>query len=78
MAIHKTEVVREFPAIGKYRIRLLTKGEKRFTLDLREYVSAEAFEGFTRRGLHLSSHAEVVQLRDTLNEVIASGAFDPE
>lgn len=40
------EVVREFPPIARYRIRLLAaEGAKERTLDIREYVSSETFEG---------------------------------
>jgi len=78
MGIQKTEVVREWPAIGRYRIRLLTTGKKRPTLDLREHICGTSFEGFTRRGITLSSHADIVKLRDTLNEVIEGGVFSLE
>jgi hypothetical protein len=65
------EVIREFPPIGKYRIRLLVRPTSREkTLDLREYVSLESFEGFTRRGIRLGDRAQVELLRDILSEVL--------
>ena len=67
----KEEVLREFPPVGKYRVRLLS-GEraKERTLDVREYVSSETFEGFTRRGIRLSERAQVESLRDVLTELL--------
>jgi hypothetical protein len=75
MAILKTEVVREWPAIGSYRIRVLTNSKKAASVDIREYVSADTFEGFTRRGIALKSRADIARLRDILEEVLASDAF---
>ncbi len=67
----KEEVLREFPPIGKYRIRLLSGAKpKERTLDIREYVSGETFEGFTRRGIRLSDRAQVELLRDVLSELL--------
>lgn len=67
----REEVIREFPPIGKYRIRLVahpTTREK--SLDLREFVSLDSFEGFTRRGIRLVDRAQVELLRDILSEVL--------
>lgn len=67
----KEEVLREFPPIGKYRIRLLSGAKpKERTLDIREYVSGETFEGFTRRGIRLSDRAQVELLRDVFSELL--------
>lgn len=67
----KEEVLREFPPTGKYRIRLLSGAKpKERTLDIREYVSGETFEGFTRRGIRLSDRAQVELLRDVLSELL--------
>lgn len=69
------ETLREFPPIGKYRIRLLRdprKPEKSPVLDIREHVSAEGFEGFTRRGIRLGDRAQVDLLRDILKMVLES------
>lgn len=76
-AVNATEVLREFPPIGKYRIRLLAnpkKPEVEPVLDIREYVTAETFEGFTRRGIQLANRAQVDLLRDILREVLERGS----
>jgi len=64
------EVLREFPPIGKYRVRHLrhTKTGAE-TLDIREYVSAETFEGFTRRGIRMD-RAQADLLRDLLRDIL--------
>ena len=67
----KEEVLREFPPIGKYRVRLLSGSRaKERTLDVREYVSGQSFEGFTRRGIRLGDRAQVELLRDVLSELL--------
>lgn len=63
------EVLREFPPVGKYRVRLLQTNKSR-VLDVREYVSSDTFEGFTRRGIRLSNRAELDLLRDILKEIL--------
>lgn len=63
------EVVREFPKVGKYRVRLL-KTKRGNVLDIREYVESETFEGFTRRGIRLSDDEHLESLRDTLAELL--------
>jgi hypothetical protein len=63
------EVVREYAPVGKYRVRAL-KGKSGVALDIREYVSAETFEGFTRRGIRLSDRAQVELLREALVEFL--------
>lgn len=68
-AATREEVIREFPPIGKYRIRLL-KSKARKTLDIREYVSADTFEGFTRRGIRIADKAGADLLRDILKEIL--------
>lgn len=69
------EVMQEYPPIGKYRVRLLhnTKHPEGRYIDIREYVSAEKFEGFTRRGIRISTVEQADILRDVLTEIIASG-----
>ena len=70
-AAPKEDVIREFPPIGKYRIRLVAQPKTQTrTLDIREYVSNETFEGFTRRGIRLSDRAQAELLRDVLSEVL--------
>jgi hypothetical protein len=67
----KEDVIREWPPVGKYRIRLVAQPKTQTkTLDIREYVSNETFEGFTRRGIRLSDRAQADLLRDILSEVL--------
>jgi hypothetical protein len=72
------EVLREFPPLGKYRIRLVRNprraGESP-VLDIREYISSETFEGFTRRGIRLGDRAQMDLLRDVLREILEAGGF---
>lgn len=75
----KEEVLREFPPLGKYRIRLLGNPRKPGAepmLDIREYVSAEKFEGFTRRGIRLGDRAQIDLLRDVLKEVLEQNGYE--
>jgi hypothetical protein len=70
-APQKEDVIREFPPLGKYRIRLLSQPKtKTRILDIREFISSESFEGFTRRGIRLGDRAQVDLLRDVLSEVL--------
>ncbi len=65
-------IVREFPTLGKYRIRVVksSAGPRASTvLDVREYAKGPSFEGFTRRGIRLATLAEVRALRDTLEAI---------
>lgn len=69
----RDQVLREFPTVGKYRVRLLvdpSKPNAQPTLDIREFVTSESFEGFTRRGIRLSVKADLNVLRDVLHEVL--------
>ncbi len=69
----REQVLREFNPLGKYRVRLLIDPAKtgaQPTLDIREYVSTQTFEGFTRRGIRISAKAEMDALRDVLLEVL--------
>ena len=45
-------------------------------LDIREYVSSETFEGFTRRGIRLADRGQVDILRDILKEVLERNGFE--
>lgn len=66
------EVIKEFPAIGRYRIRVVkSRGAK--SLDIREYVTAEKFEGFTRRGIRLSTGDDCEALKNILEEIDSKG-----
>jgi hypothetical protein len=74
----REEVVRELPPVGKYRIRLVRNArrpEAPPALDIREYVTSETFEGFTRRGIRLTESAQIELLRDALAEILGSGAL---
>jgi hypothetical protein len=66
------EVLREFPPVGRYRVRLVANRKRNGepVLDIREYVKGAEFEGFTRRGIRLSSRADLDLLRDVLKEVL--------
>lgn len=69
----RNEILKEYPPVGKYRIRLIQnsgKPESDPVLDIREYVTAETFEGFTRRGIRLGDRAQIDLLRDILKEVL--------
>ena len=72
------EVVREFAPLGKYRVRLVRSPKRpnaEPTLDNREYVSTERFEGFTRRGIRIADRAQMDLLRDELKEILEAGGF---
>jgi len=62
-------VLREFPALGSLRVRFLQDSRGRRVLDVREYVEADAFEGFTRRGIRLDD-ADRAQLADVLAQLV--------
>jgi hypothetical protein len=66
-------VIREFPPLGKYRVRVLENDKARQrVLDIREYISGESFEGFTRRGIRITDRAQIDLLRDALREILES------
>lgn len=72
------EVLREWPPIGKYRVRLLQNTRNPAgdpILDIREYVSADTFEGFTRRGIRIADRAHLDVLRDMLTELLEQHGF---
>lgn len=77
----KEIVCHEFPAVGKYRVRLVRVDLKSpVTLDVREYIglpgatpkslSKSGAEGFTRRGIRLATTQQIMELRDHLNIVL--------
>lgn len=69
----KDAVIREFPPLGKYRVRVLENDKARQrVLDIREYISGESFEGFTRRGIRITDRAQIDLLRDALREILES------
>lgn len=68
------EVVREFPRVGKYRVRLVVNTRtKARALDVREYVSSQTFEGFTRRGIRVGTRGEADLLKALLATVVDEG-----
>jgi len=66
-------VIRDFPDMGKYKVRLMqTVRDGRATktwLDVREYASGPNYMGFTRRGVRITTLEELRLLREAL-EVI--------
>lgn len=66
-------VVKEFPPLGKYRVRILEHPKTHEkVLDIREFVSTDSFSGYTRRGIRLSGKAQIDLLRDVLGDVLQS------
>ena len=64
------EVVKEFPMVGRYRVRVLSaNGGGGGLLDIREYVTSDDFNGFTRRGIRFATMKEVVELAEVLRQV---------
>lgn len=74
----REEVLREFAPVGKYRVRLVHNPRRPGSppvLDIREYVTAESFEGFTRRGIRIRDRAEMDLLRDVILQVLELDGF---
>lgn len=74
----REEVLCEFAPVGKYRVRLVQNPRKRDRhpiLDIREYVSSQTFEGFTKRGIRLEDRAQMDLLRDVLKEALERNGF---
>ena len=67
-------VVREFPDIGKYKVRLVQKSarDQRLILDIREYANSATYQGFTRRGVRIMVQDELAKLRDVMDQIAAS------
>lgn len=63
-------LVKEFPALGKYRVRVVkgTKPDAPRFLDIREYAKSAEFEGFTRRGVRIALPDQLEVLRRILDE----------
>ena len=74
MAGHHFAVQNELPPVGRYRVRVLKDSrkpvEQRRSLDIREFVNGDVFEGFTRRGIRLTTKEQVELMRDALNEAL--------
>lgn len=66
-------LVREFSSLGRYRVRLLRNPrspDEPTILDIRECVQGDMF---TRRGIKITSRAEMDLLRDILQQVLTLG-----
>jgi len=79
----KIEILQEFSPIGKYRVRLMgnrdpieIEKDGNF-LEIREYVSSESFEGFTRRGVQIKGIKEVLQLQEILLSISQKCIYQP-
>lgn len=70
------ELIHEYPAVNRYRIRVLRKRKKVTSIDVREYVDAEKFKGYTRKGVRLTDKHDIETLRDSLTDALARGWFD--
>ena len=76
--VREEEILREWPPVGRYRIRLIANSRNPAgdpILDVREYVSTDKFEGFTRRGIRISERGHLDVLRDVLKEVLEQQGF---
>lgn len=72
----KENQLHEFPAVGKYRVRIVRDLESKAppSLDIREYINparGQTFSGFTRRGIRLATTKEIMELRDSLNVALS-------
>lgn len=67
-------VVREFPDIGKYKVRLIQKSTRdaRLILDIREYANGPNYMGFTRRGVRLLLQDELPKLREIIDQIMTA------
>ncbi len=65
---HEDDVVKEFPKVGKYRVRLL-RMKQGLALDIREWVETPKFTGFSRRGIRIIDITGIDELFDSLKEV---------
>jgi len=76
--VREPVVVREFPPVGKYRVRVVRSSaspKATIILDIREYLKAESFEGFTRRGIRVASKEEAESLLQSLKELMEMGVL---
>jgi len=74
----REDVLCEFAPVGKYRVRLVKNPKKPAlepVLDIREYVSSNTFEGFTKKGIRLADRAQIDLLRDVLKEALERNGF---
>lgn len=69
----REQVLKEWSPLGKYRVRLLRdaiKPAEESVLDIREYVSSAEYEGYTRRGVKISSREHFRALREVLTDLL--------
>lgn len=72
---HEPKTLREFPGVGRYRVRILRSATRRdpssghVMLDIREYLETESYTGWTRRGIRLYGLADVRALCESLGIV---------
>jgi hypothetical protein len=69
MTTPKDSVTREFPAIGRYRVRILAQENGNQVLDIREYIQSDTFEGYTRRGIRLAVPQDLTALATILTQL---------
>jgi len=72
-------VVRDFPDMGKYKVRLMSKrreGRSSTWLDVREYASGPNYQGFTRRGIRITTLDELRNLLRTLETIQTEELFE--
>lgn len=77
------ETVKEFPSICKqneseYKITVRKRKEGAippYVLDIREYVTAEKYTGYTRRGIRVSKVSDMESLQAALEELKESDWF---
>ena len=70
-------LLHEYPVIGRYRVRVILRDGVR-AFDVREFVKTEKFEGFTRRGVSLTSKEEVESLLDCLVDALKQKVIPPK
>jgi hypothetical protein len=71
-AFPKENITKEFEPVGERRIRIIDNR----AIDIREYVEAESFTGFTRKGIRVNRE-EAKQIVAAMTEFIASGEVSP-
>lgn len=66
-------VVKEFPKIGRYRVRVVQTGRNGDTgavLDIREHLESDRYSGFTRRGIRIYDAQDLAVLHETCKQVL--------
>jgi hypothetical protein len=71
--IEELESLRDSPR-GRLRVRIL-EGDRGRRLDVREYVTEQNYEGFTKRGIHLSNEEAdaLFAQRETILKLLEGG-----